>query len=305
MLVFAASDKGGTGRSVTSCNIVYRQALRGLDACYLDFDFGSPTAGMIFHVESVGRGTRKGGVHSYLQGVAASPDHVDVWTESERPGIRGRPPGAGRLTLFPGDLSGGEFSVGTEVVKRCADLFLRLEEEFDCCFVDLSAGRSYATELVLAATALSELRDVPYRWLVFHRWTRQHIISAAGLIYGERGVLVTGESMGHDREQLGQAIRLVRTAVVDPDSADLAALRAAQVAWLRECDNDLKQLATEHRIGRTQVLGSVPLDPLLQWREQLISDNDVWGRHIANPQTAEAFAALADRILADEAWESL
>ena len=44
MFVFAASDKGGTGRSVTSSNLLYRSALQGNDVCYLDFDFGSPTA---------------------------------------------------------------------------------------------------------------------------------------------------------------------------------------------------------------------------------------------------------------------
>ena len=31
MLVFATSDKGGTGRSVTSSNVVYRRALQGGD----------------------------------------------------------------------------------------------------------------------------------------------------------------------------------------------------------------------------------------------------------------------------------
>jgi septum formation inhibitor-activating ATPase MinD len=40
MIVFATSDKGGTGRSVTSSNIVYRRALQGNDTCYVDFDFG-------------------------------------------------------------------------------------------------------------------------------------------------------------------------------------------------------------------------------------------------------------------------
>ena len=29
------------------------------------------------------------------------------------------------------------------------------------------------------------------------------------------------------------------------------------------------------------MIGSVPLDPVLQWREQLITDSDVWARHVA------------------------
>jgi hypothetical protein len=305
MLIFATSDKGGTGRSVTSGNVLYRRAMRGSDVCYVDFDFGSPTAGSIFNVDSVSRGTREGGLHSFLQARVAEPHRVDVWTESDRPGLRDKPPGAGRLVLLPGDEGGGEFGIGPDVVQRCANLFLRLEEEFECCLIDLSAGRSYATELVLAVTALPQLRQVRSRWLVFHRWTRQHIIAAAGLVYGERGIVMGGESLGHDPQSLRTAIRFVRTAVVDPDAEDLAALRAAQVAWLRKCNHDLQQLATRYRIGRTVLLGSVPLDPVLQWREQLISDDDVYGSAIANAQTVTAFDLLAERITDDAAWETL
>jgi MinD-like ATPase involved in chromosome partitioning or flagellar assembly len=73
MLVFATSDKGGTGRSVTSSNVVYRRALQGGDVCYLDFDFGSPTAGTIFNIEAAVRGIPNGGLHAYLQGTLNEP----------------------------------------------------------------------------------------------------------------------------------------------------------------------------------------------------------------------------------------
>ena len=67
MLLFATSDKGGTGRSVTGSNVVYRRALQGGDVCYVDFDFGSPTAGAIFGISALSRGTTTGsGTHSYL-----------------------------------------------------------------------------------------------------------------------------------------------------------------------------------------------------------------------------------------------
>jgi len=36
VLVFATSDKGGTGRSVTSSNVMYRRALQGSDVAYLE-----------------------------------------------------------------------------------------------------------------------------------------------------------------------------------------------------------------------------------------------------------------------------
>ncbi|MBO4205172.1 SCO2523 family variant P-loop protein [Micromonospora echinofusca] len=305
MLIFATSDKGGTGRSVTSSNVLYRSALQGSDVCYLDFDFGSPTAGSIFNINHALRGTTRGGLHSYLDGAHGEPQRIDVWAESDRPSLRDRPPGAGRLVLLPGDSGGGEFPTTRENIERCARLFLRLEEEFDVTLVDLSAGRSYATEIVLAATARAELRSVRWRWLVFHRWTRQHVLAASGLVHGQRGIVETGIRHGHDRTRLTESLRFVRTAVVDPDSPELEGLQPAQLAWLRACNQDLLELASRERVGRTLVLGSVPLDPVLQWREQLISDNDVWARRIANRETVEAFDSLAKRIVDDTAWETL
>jgi hypothetical protein len=305
VLVFATSDKGGTGRSVTSSNVSYRRALQGGDVCYLDFDFGSPTAGTIFTINAVVNGAPDGGLHSYLLGKAAEPVRYDVWSSSDRSSLRGRPPGAGRLVLYPGDSGGGEFSADKDIVRRCVHLFLRLDEEFELCLVDLSAGRSYATQIALAATADPEMLAIPYRWLIYHRWTRQHIIAAANLVYGPRGIIEAGTARGHDRERLSSAIRFVRTAVVDPDSPDLAGLRAAQVAWLRDCNQDLQEIASARRVGRTAVLGVVPLDPVLQWREQLISDNDVLTRHIANQATVDAFNTIAKRMFDDAAWEGL
>lgn len=305
MLVFAASDKGGTGRSVTSSNVLYRSALQGLDVCYLDFDFGSPTAGAIFNIDSVVHGTNRGGLHSYLDGALAEPQRIEVWTESDRASLRSRPPGSGRLVLLPGDNGGGEFPINEEIIKRCGRLFLRLEEEFDLTLVDLSAGRSYATQMVLAATAMPELKQVRSRWLVFHRWTRQHVLAASGLVYETRGILDSGAQRGHDRDELLNSLRFVRTAVVDPDSPDLEGLKPAQVAWLRECNKDLLELASNNRVGRTMLIGTIPLDPVLQWREQLISDNDVYARKIANLETVEAFSLLAKLIVDDSAWELL
>ncbi|MDT5029286.1 MAG: hypothetical protein QOE61_5712 [Micromonosporaceae bacterium] len=305
MLVFATSDKGGTGRSVTSANVVYRRALQGSDVAYLDFDFGSPTAGTVFNIDSVARGTAMGGLHAYLRGEVPEPQRLDVWSESERQSLRGRPDGAGQLVLFPGDLGGGEFAATPDVLRRCVKLLLRMEEEFDITLVDLSAGRSYATDVVLAATALPELMDIKARWLVFHRWTRQHIIAAEGLVAGVGGIIELGVQRGHNRRRLSDSIRYVRTAVVDPNSDQLAGLRAEQVAWLRDTNQALQRLAGDRRIGRTTLIGSVPLDPVLQWREQLITDWDTTIRQIANRDTVDAFELIAKRLDDDSAWAGL
>ena len=205
MLLIATSDKGGTGRSVTGSNVVYRRALQGGDVCYVDFDFGSPTAGAIFGISALSRGTTTGGgTHSYLQGRSHSEELWDVWQHSDRTSLRQRPPGTGRLVLVPGDAGGGEFSFDDDMVERCIDLFLRLHSEFEVVLIDLSAGRSYAAEIVIAATAMPEMVGVTTRWLVFHRWTRQHIEAAAGLVFGERGLLDIGEMHGRDRDRFNR-----------------------------------------------------------------------------------------------------
>jgi hypothetical protein len=306
MLLFATSDKGGTGRSVTGSNVVYRRALQGGDVCYVDFDFGSPTAGAIFGITALSRGTTTGsGTHSYLQGRAPAEELWDIWRHSDRTSLRQRPPGTGRLALVPGDAAGGEFSFDDEVVRRCIDLFLRLHSEFEVVLVDLSAGRSYAADIVIAATSAPELSDVTARWLVFHRWTRQHIVAAAGLVFGERGLLDIGESHGREPERFIEDIRFIRTAIVDPNAPDLAGLRPPQLAWLREANRDLQRLAAELRVGRSAMFGEVPLDPVLQWREQLITDSDVWARHVANQVTVEAFDSIAKSLVDARAWEQL
>jgi hypothetical protein len=306
MLLFATSDKGGTGRSVTGSNVMYRRALQGGDVCYVDFDFGSPTAGAIFGISALNRGTTTGsGTHSYLQGRSPVEELWDVWQHSGRMSLRQRPPGTGRLVLVPGDAGGGEFVFDNDMIDRCIDLFLRLHSEFEVVLIDLSAGRSYATEMVIAATSAPEMSGVLSRWLVFHRWTRQHVMAAAGLVFGERGLLDIGESFGREREQFFEDIRFIRTAIVDPNTPDLAGLRPPQLAWLREADKDLRTLAAELGVGRSTMLGAVPLDPVLQWREQLITDADVNARHVANQATLTAFDAIAKGITDAQAWDQL
>ena len=306
MIVVATSDKGGTGRSVTGSNVMYRRALQGGDVCYVDFDFGSPTAGAIFGIPALTRGTTTGkGTHSYLLGRSSAEEAWDVWRNSERGSLRQRPPGTGRLVLVPGDAGGGEFSFDDAVVERCIDLFLRLHSEFEVVLIDLSAGRSYAAEIVIAATSSPGLANVTTRWLVFHRWTRQHILAANGLVFGERGLLDIGESHGRERESFIDDIRFVRTAIVDPNAPDLAGLRPPQLAWLREANRNLQRLAADLNVGRSAMLGAVPLDPVLQWREQRRPDSDVWARHVANQATIEAFDSIAKRMVDASAWEQL
>lgn len=304
MLVFSTSDKGGTGRSVTNCNIAYRLTLAGHDVAYVDFDFGSPTAGAVFEIGAAGNGVPDGGLHSYLLGAHGTVARIDVGTATDRAQLRRKGSRAGRLVLLPGDEGGGEFlGYDDAVVGRCAELLLTLEQEFHVVLVDLSAGRSAALDIALRATALRQLRPRTASWLIFHRWTRQHIMAAAGLVHGPHGLLRTGTHCGHDRDDLLGSLRYVRTAVSVTNSP-VAAQRAAQSAWLQEQDAALRRLAIAYRLGTTALLGATPMEPVLHWREQLILDSDV-NAQIANAETASAYTELASRLMDIATWERL
>lgn len=303
MLVFSTSDKGGTGRSVTSCNIAYRLCMSGRNVAYVDFDFGSPTAGALFEISAVERGTSdKNGVHEYLLTGEGVPLRVDVRTASDRHALRRLGPRAGRLVLLPGDEGGAEFLTADDaVVQRCAKLLLALEQEFKVVIVDLSAGRSVALDLVLKATALPQLQSFTVRWLIFHRWTRQHILAAGGLVHGPHGLAQTGKECGHDPAGLLESVRYVRTAV-PPTTIPSTVDRPAQAAWLMEQNAALKRLASAKQLGASALLGETPMEPVLQWREQVILDMDVDAK-IANAATTVAYTELARRLLDNATWE--
>ncbi|MFB7720527.1 MULTISPECIES: SCO2523 family variant P-loop protein [unclassified Nocardia] len=302
MLVFATSDKGGTGRSVTSCNIAYRLSLRGHDVAYVDFDFGSPTAGALFEIGKVERGNPGGGgVHSYLLDQIGEPERLNVARTTDRIALRKVPSGAGKLVLLPGDEGGAEFAgCDDAMVARGVALLSSLLSEFSVVIVDLSAGRSVALEIALRATASNGLRRRPHRWLVYHRWTRQHVLAAGGLVHGPHGLLEAGSEWGHDRDALLAATRCVRTAVASDrtPSGD----RAPQGTWLDTQAKSLTELALANGLGTAMLLGKTPIEPVLQWREQLIMDVDVNSK-IANVATVDAYMSLARKLTDKSTWD--
>ncbi|MGY0501147.1 SCO2523 family variant P-loop protein [Nocardia sp. FBN12] len=300
-LVFATSDKGGTGRSVTSCNVAYRLCLRGLDVAYVDFDFGSPTAGALFEIGGAERGVTEGqGLHSYLLGETGEPQRLIISRETDRAQLRRATPGAGRLVLLPGDVGGAEFGCDEAIVARAVALLANLLSEFAVVIVDLSAGRSAALEIALWATASTMPARRAQHWLVFHRWTREHVLAAGGLVHGPHGLIQTGALFGHDREELLASTRCVRTAVAGSDRT--RTMDPAQAAWLNEQSKALRELATAEGIGAAMVLGQTPIEPMLQWREQLILDADVNAR-LADLATVEAYTDLARRLTDSATWD--
>ncbi|MET7769694.1 SCO2523 family variant P-loop protein [Nocardia sp. NPDC005366] len=314
MIVFATSDKGGTGRSVTSCNLGYRLSRRGRSIAYVDFDFGSPTAGAIFELGGFERGVPPDraasgasigkGLHSYLLGEISVPTRINVRDNTSRDDVRRLRGRGGQLVLFPGDESGGELRSGNdpEVIDRCARLLLSVEREFDICLVDLSGGRSTAMEMALNATATDALQSRTVRWLIFQRWTHQHILATCGLVHGAHGLLDRGQRAGHSREKLLESVRFVRTAIPRLDRS--CGGPAPQAVWLHQQDRMLNALAGASRVGASSLLGTVPVEPILQWREQLILDVDVQ-KEIAEAGTVAAYDRLADALLDERIWRPL
>jgi hypothetical protein len=302
MLIFASSDKGGTGRTVTTCNLAHQLSLMGKNVAYLDFDFGSPTAGAIFEIDDLERGAQYGGLHSHLiKGAAWLP--FDVRRQTARNALRIQPPGSGRLVLVPGDRGGGEFSVTREGIDRTTALLTEMEAEYHACVIDLSSGRSAAVQMVLHALADPALAGARVRWLLFHRWTRQHVLAAGGLLFDPQGIREYAGIAGHDIDTFMHRVRTIRTAVPDLKSPDSAST-GAQASWLQECDQQLDDLARDHRLGPGIMLGSTPMEPMLQWREQLILASDV-AQGFANTATLEAFVRLARDLEDNRHWEAL
>ncbi|MEV6068191.1 SCO2523 family variant P-loop protein [Nocardia sp. NPDC052001] len=304
VLVFAASDKGGTGRSVTSCNMAYWASMCGRKVAYLDFDFGSPTAGTIFEIGKFDRGVSDGsGLHRYLSGGSLDVQRVGIHVTTDRRELKQSCRSPGSLVLLPGDRGGGEFISGiTEsMVARCAELFAVCDRDFDLSFIDLSAGRSAALTLAVRAIKHPLLADNVFRWLVFHRWTRQHIAATYGLVHGEHGILHLGRDCGFERGELRGSMRFVRTAVPELGTQ---VLRSAQSAWLQTQLIALDRSAIRYGMGRSVLLGKTPVEPILQCREQVILDEDV-AKGVANLETVNAFRELVQRLCDEAEWEGV
>jgi hypothetical protein len=95
-------------------------------------------------------------------------------------------------------------------------------------------------------------------------------------------------------------VRTVRTAVPGP-SAFGDETTAEQEAWLRRSDEILKHLAKRRGLGQDILAGTIPLEPVLLWREQVITEQDVM-RRLAKQATTMAFDALAGKVADDHAW---
>jgi hypothetical protein len=57
--------------------------------------------------------------------------------------------------------------------------------------------------------------------------------------------------------------------------------------------------------GLRRKLHQIPFDPSSQWREQILSDNDLFGRRIANVETVQAHEKPAAHLVDEDAWQTV
>lgn len=319
------SDKGGTGRSVVGGNLAYRVAAgvgdrRGRPTAYVDLDLGSPTAGSVFWIAGAETGVIQSGVHDWLRsGVPGAGDQdagvndiqqlslINVWRRSSR--LPNDPTGEGApLLLVPGRRGGAD--IGGANVGHFSDriraLLESLVDEYSVeeIFLDMRAGRSFVSDGVarLLAPLEAPQNSLRLKWLVFHRWTPQAARAAANLISGPSGLKQYVESVAGRPDAF--SFRVVRTAVPNPNEWAAAPSEAApddgpRLQNLGALVGEVHELVTKivaESDGLEAVLGMVPWDPLLQWREQLVLDEDV-ERGLARPATVGALNALTTRLL--------
>jgi AAA domain len=254
--VFACiSHKGGTGRTTTAANVAYRLALKNRSVCCVDLDLDSPTFGAVAGLRGIERGAEVG-IHDFLHvdgPVAPRPPDlvadalIDMWQNAPlpHPGVNR----AGRLRLLPG----GRERLGLKLVpteqqgKILAQILAGLRNDYDHVLLDVRSGASDTVEAVLAAD--DEIEAV--QWLVFFRWTPQHLAGAADLC--ER------------LSSAGAEPALIRTAFSDASEMG---------SWFQEQHRALTARARESLPG-WQIMANIPVEPMLQWKEGIITEEDI------------------------------
>jgi hypothetical protein len=275
--VFACiSHKGGTGRTTTAANVAYRLAMRNRSVCCVDLDLESPTFGAVAGLRGIEQGA-KIGIHDFLLHVDGPvaprpPDLaldtlVDIWQNNNlpRPGV-GR---AGRLRLLPGSRERLGLRLGP--IKQqgtiLSQIIARLRDDYDHVLLDVRSGASSTVEAVLAAE--DELKGI--HWLIFFRWTPQHLAGASDLC----GRL----------SDAGADLSLVRTAFSDPAELD---------SWFRDQNRTLTERARDSLSG-LEIITSIPVEPMLQWKECIITDDDIRDG-VAVSAIVDSYEELASRL---------
>ncbi len=232
----------------------------------------------------------------------AEPARIDVWRQTEHPLLRARPNQSGRLVLLPGDAGGGEFATGEETLERCIDLLLRSTA---------SSTSPSSTSAPAAAT--------PSTWSSRPPPTPGCATSPSAGWSSTAGPASTSSPPPDSSTPTTASSAAASNAATTrrrfrPPSASCGPpyptpsrrcgprARPPRPPGCRPATRRCAGSPPSTGIGDSVVLGVVPLEPILQWREQLITEEDVLSTQIANKETLEALEEIARRLTDDSHW---
>lgn len=278
------SHKGGTGRTVTTVNVGFHMATLGRTVCILDLDLASPTLGAVVGLKEIGAGAPPGeGIHDVLLGNIPPEDlpelERDVWTSSSIRHLRTFR--CGDFRIVPGTETGGDMLLSHQD-RQHRDRLVRVLEQllsrYDFVFCDLRSGIGAVAEAFVSRPVVEYLDT----WLLFHRWTHQHLV---GVIDLARGLSEATEGP--------TSFMSIRTAAIDPDGVPQEAR-----AWVNQRNDEL--MAEYNRLRSAtdpplKDLGRVPSEILLQWSECILTSEVA--KTEATHTTIEAFRQIASKLI--------
>lgn len=276
----AVSHKGGTGRSVTIANVGYQLAMGGSNVCMVDLDLGSSTLGAVWNVEY----TEQRGVEGGIGRLLIEPDPteseilgslVNLWSASEF-FKQARGGGGAKLQLLPGTRDLGD--MGNEEVLRepLHKILTVLAENYDYVFADVRSGISAVT---LALATGGVFRHLVTGWLVFHRWTPQHLIGANDMV-----TRLSGWNWS-DRTYL------IRTAYVNPQTS--LENKEKNRDWFM---NQETRLLKERKKFSNRTLATIDFSRILQWEERVLTDSFARDANFYPCEEIAQFKDLADKL---------
>lgn len=296
MKVFVGiSHKGGTGRSVTIANLAYRFAIRAHNVCIVDFDLASPTMGAVLDLTGLEAGVSDPSsgfplsvgdlLENNQKAGQAEKAIVSVWSS---PTLNSSyAPNYGRFSLIPGLRQLGDRIAPDDIAKRIPHILDALSRNYDTVFLDVRSGASNVLSAISSACVSERThgRELISSWLFHFRWTQQHLIGIADLLSNE----IEGLRRKIENDD---RICLIRTAFINPETIGEPAR-----AWFLKRHADLeKSLKNNIPESIMPLLGDIPLDPILQWRECIITP-DLVKNGVANEATDRAFSLITDKLL--------
>jgi hypothetical protein len=297
--VFAAiSHKGGTGRSVTMANVAHALAVRGKNVCLIDLDLASPTMGSVLEIPKLETGVTDAyvpgeplSVTDVLEGVldrkrSREAEDIDaalvnVWSRSQC--FKEQPASAGSFSFLPGRRWQGDKFDAQDMAPILDQVLGVIARRADIIICDLRSGLSEPFQAFLDDRLSQKLAA-----FLFHfRWTPQQLNGLSEMLSPE-----VMSRISTDR------VRFVRTAVMDADSYESFSPFGKWVSSSsRELEARLSKLTAAINVsGQKLLLGQVPIEPVLQWRETIITQRLV-SDGIAQGATVDAFESIATAMI--------